>query len=124
MCISKLIKKTGLYYGRNLNNFILDLTSYITNGEELNCYMPLVMSLYSHDLPIKSHSTWFLDDRISTCFSLIFKPGARRPQAGTRLVSRNHFDADVGMCVYVCVCVSVCPPPRLLETSGVICGVM
>ena len=22
------------------------------------------------------------------------------------------------------VCVSVCPPPRLLETSGVICGVM
>ena len=57
-----------------------------------------------------------------------FKPGARRPQAGARLVYRNHFDADVGMCVYVCVCVcvcvSVCPPPRLLETSGVICGVM
>ena len=24
----------------------------------------------------------------------------------------------------VFVCVSVCPPPRLLETSGVICGVM
>ena len=61
----------------------------------------------------------------ATC---IVKPGARRPQAGARLVYRNHFDADVGMCVYVCVCVcvcvSVCPPPRLLETSGVICGVM
>ena len=55
---------------------------------------------------------------------MVFKPGARRPAAGARLVSRNHFDADVGMCVYVCVCVSVCPPPRLLETSGVICGVM
>ena len=56
----------------------------------------------------------------------IVKPGARRPVAGARLVSRNHFDADVGMCVYVCVCVCVCvcPPPRLLETSGVICGVM
>ena len=36
----------------------------------------------------------------------IFKPGARRPAAGARLVYRNHFDADVGMCVYVCVCVS------------------
>ena len=38
--------------------------------------------------------------------SLVFKPGARRPQAGARLVSRNHFDADVGMCMCVCVCVS------------------
>ena len=39
---------------------------------------------------------------------IIFKPGARRPQAGARLVYRNHFDADVGMCVYVCVYVCVC----------------
>ena len=53
---------------------------------------------------------------------LIFKPGARRPQAGVRLVSRNHFHAaKVRMCVCVCVCVCmcmcvcvcVCPPPRL-----------
>ena len=42
--------------------------------------------------------------------TLIFKPGARRPQAGARLVYRNHFDADVGMCVYVCVCLCVRPP--------------
>ena len=25
----------------------------------------------------------------------------------------------VSMCVYVCVCLRVCPPPRLLITSGV-----
>ena len=36
--------------------------------------------------------------------STFIKPGAR-------LVSRNHFDADVGMCVYVCVCVCVCVRP-------------
>ena len=47
---------------------------------------------------------------------LFFKPGVRRPAAGARLVYLNHFDADVGMCVWY---VSVCPPPRLLETSGV-----
>ena len=45
---------------------------------------------------------------IKNCKGDIFKPGARRPQAGARLVYRNHFDADVGMCVYVCVCVCVC----------------
>ena len=38
----------------------------------------------------------------------IFKPGARRPAAGARLVYRNHFCADVRVCVYVCVCVCVC----------------
>ena len=35
----------------------------------------------------------------------IFKPGARRPQAGVRLVSRNHF-RGAKVCVCVCVCVS------------------
>ena len=38
---------------------------------------------------------------------LVFKPGARRPKAGTRLVSRNRFCAG-----RVCMCVCVCPPPR------------
>ena len=35
------------------------------------------------------------------CGMCVFKPGARRPQAGVRLVSRNHFRA-----AKVCVCVS------------------
>ena len=39
----------------------------------------------------------------------IFKPGARRPAAGVRLVSRNHFRAAK---VCVCVCVCVCVHPR------------
>ena len=43
----------------------------------------------------------------------IFKPGARRPVAGAHLVSWNCFCADV------CMCVFVCPPPRLLITSAV-----
>ena len=59
----------------------------------------------------------FSHPKILFLVPLLFKPGARRPAAGARLVSRNHFDADVGMCM--CVSVSVCPPPRLLETSGV-----
>ena len=51
----------------------------------------------------------------------IFKPGARRPQAGAHLVSWNYFDADVGMCVCVSVFVCLCVrPPRQLKTSGVI----
>ena len=37
----------------------------------------------------------------------IFKPGARRPEAGVRLVSRNHFCT-----AKVCVCVCVCVHPR------------
>ena len=37
----------------------------------------------------------------------VFKPGARQPQAGTGLVSYNHFH-----CGNVCVCVCVCTPPR------------
>ena len=44
---------------------------------------------------------------------LYFKPGARRPQAVARLVSRNW---SCPRRLYV----SVCPPPRLLITSGVI----
>ena len=42
-----------------------------------------------------------------------FKPGTRQPQAGVRLVSRNHFHA-AKVCVFVCVfvCVCVCPPLR------------
>ena len=40
------------------------------------------------------------------CF---FKPGAHWPQAGVRLVSRNHFcAAKVYVCVCVCACVCVC----------------
>ena len=39
---------------------------------------------------------------------IIFKPGARRPAAGARLVYRYHFCADVRVCVCVCMCVSVC----------------
>ena len=35
----------------------------------------------------------------------VFKPGARPPQAGARLVYRYHFRADVGMRVCLCVCV-------------------
>ena len=38
----------------------------------------------------------------------IFKPGARRPQAGVRLVSRNHFRA-----AKVCVCVCVSTPEAI-----------
>ena len=41
----------------------------------------------------------------------LFKPGARRPQAGVRLVSRNHFRA-AKVCVCLCVCVCVCVHPR------------
>ena len=37
----------------------------------------------------------------------VFKPGARRPAAGVRLISKNHFRA-----AKVCVCVCVCVHPR------------
>ena len=43
---------------------------------------------------------------------MIFKPGARRPQAGVRLVSRNHFRA-AKVCVCVCVCVCVSTPEAI-----------
>ena len=43
---------------------------------------------------------------------LLFKPGARQPVAGERLV---FILASVHKC-----CVSVCAPPRPLITSGVI----
>ena len=46
---------------------------------------------------------------------LIFKPGARRPVAGARLV----FKTDPVRIVGVCVCVCVCERPRRLITSGV-----
>ena len=38
---------------------------------------------------------------------MIFKPGARRPQAGARLVSWHCF-VSMRVCVCVCVCVDVC----------------
>ena len=47
---------------------------------------------------------WLSSMQISE-FTVFVKPGARRPAAGARLVYRNHFDADVGMCVCVCLCV-------------------
>ena len=41
---------------------------------------------------------------LCTVLIAIFKPGARRPAAGARLVSYNHFhSAKVYVCVYVCV---------------------
>ena len=44
----------------------------------------------------------------------LVKPG------GTCLVSYNcFFSVNVYMCMHVCMC--VCPPPRLLITSGTIC---
>ena len=45
----------------------------------------------------------------SASYLIFFKPGARRPVAGVRLVSRNHFRAAK---VCVCVCVCVCVHPR------------
>ena len=44
---------------------------------------------------------------------IIFKPGARRPAAGVRLVSRNHFRAAKDVCVCVCVCVCVSTPEAI-----------
>ena len=41
-----------------------------------------------------------------------------RVEGCAHLVSWNCFGSRIGMCV--CVCVSVCPPPRALITSGVI----
>ena len=38
-------------------------------------------------------------------YKSLFKPGARRPQAGARLVSRN-WSCPRRVYVYVCVCVS------------------
>ena len=52
---------------------------------------------------------------INHSFQIIFN----QARAGLHLVSWNHFDADVGMCVYmcmcVCVCVSVCLPPQAIK---------
>ena len=50
--------------------------------------------------------------RILILVSLLFKPGASRPQAGTRLVLEITFNVQV----YTCVCTL----PRPLITSGVI----
>ena len=44
----------------------------------------------------------------------VFKPGRCWPAAGVCLVSKNCF---VRKRLYACLC--VCPPPRLLITSGV-----
>ena len=35
----------------------------------------------------------------------MFLNQVRRPQAGVRLVYRNHFHTDVSMCVYMDACV-------------------
>ena len=55
------------------------------------------------------HSQW--------CFEGFIKPGARRPQAGAPGFLEIAFVREVSM--RVCVCVDVCPPPRLRITSGV-----
>ena len=51
----------------------------------------------------------FFRTKIPFLVSLLFKPGARRPQAGARLVSWNCFcPGSQYACVCVCVCVCVC----------------
>ena len=83
------------------------------------CFLTFCHNPYSL-LKIQKFNLFFI------LVSLLLKPGTRRPAAGTRLVFRNHFHADVGMCVCVCVrvCVCACVPrvcmcvyaPRLLKT--------
>ena len=70
--------------------------------------LPSVMDEWSSvSLTVLMHT--FNVFKYDTFGSLIFKPGARQPQAGVRLVSRNHFHAAK---VCVCVCVCVCVHPR------------
>ena len=55
----------------------------------------------------------------------IFKPGVHRPARAWFLeITLMRMSACVSVSMSVSVSVSVCPLPRLLETSGMICGVM
>ena len=94
-----LLQNTGIYGIYNLKALAVapEQSKGATKGlRVINFIVPSVL---------KSN---YLDHR-----GVLIKPGASRPQAGTRLVSRNHFQcANVCVRVRVCVCVCVCMPPR------------
>ena len=48
----------------------------------------------------------------------VFQPGARRPRHAPGFLKLILCGSSV--CMFVCACVCVCPPMRLLITSGVI----
>ena len=89
------------------SNFPGQIYCILTMGKPLIIYIEIFLLL---------RNGWPFLNCYLKVYRSVFKPDACRPQAGACLVSWNFFCADVCMCVYVCVC--LCPPPRLLITSG------
>ena len=81
----------------------LSLAHKIFTYKATNIFLNGCLYLYNDKISLKIIYT--------ISFYHIIKPGVRRPVAGARLVSWKCF------CVDICMC--VCPPPRLLITSGV-----
>jgi len=73
----------------------------------VQCY-PLVLDKYDQKLAYCMklfYKIVYISVLLSASCFLIFKPGARRPKAGARLVLEITFVRDVCMCACVCVCV-------------------
>ena len=78
---------TGVYYCEAIIDGVTDTSmNYSLYGGYRDLWLLCILSVYQN----------------------IFKPGACRPKAGSRLVSRDHFHADISMRV----CVSVCVHPQ------------
>ena len=89
------------------DSIAMEHMEHMEHTHGLHCYATHTWTSYTQGLQMDFHGLHAM--KYPWKSNEIFKPGARRPQAGVLQVSYNCFCPRMS----VCLCVRVCPPPRL-----------